>query len=55
MSLDARAFSTIFGVYCLANGALACIAVITLVGLWLRRNGLLENTITIEHYHDLGK
>ena len=28
MSLDARAFSTIFGVYCLANGALACIAAI---------------------------
>jgi hypothetical protein len=55
MSLDARAFSTIFGVYCLANGALACIAVITLIGLWLCRNGLLENTITIEHYHDLGK
>ena len=22
---------------------------------WLRRQGLLENTITIEHYHDLGK
>ncbi len=55
MSLDARAFSTIFGLYCLANGALACISVITLVALWLRRNGILENTITMEHYHDLGK
>ena len=28
---------------------------ITLVALWLRRNGILANTINIEHYHDLGK
>jgi hypothetical protein len=55
MSLDAKAFSTIFGAYCLANGALACIGVVTLVGLYLRNNGVLENTINIEHYHDLGK
>jgi hypothetical protein len=55
MSLDARSFSTIFGAYCMANGALACIGVITLVGLYLRRNGVLENTINIDHYHDLGK
>jgi hypothetical protein len=55
MSLDAKAFSTIFGAYCLANGALGCIGVITLVGLYLRRNQVLENTINIEHYHDLGK
>lgn len=55
MSLDAKAFSTIFGAYCLANGGLACIGVITLVGLYLRRNQVLENTINIEHYHDLGK
>lgn len=55
MSLDARSFSTIFGAYCMANGALACIGFIILVGLYLRRNGVLENTINIEHYHDLGK
>jgi hypothetical protein len=55
MSLDARSFSTIFGAYCMANGALACIGVITLVGLYLRRNGVLENTINAEHYHDMGK
>jgi hypothetical protein len=55
MSLDAKAFSTIFGAYCLANGALGCIGVITLIGLYLRRNRVLENTIHIEHYHDLGK
>jgi hypothetical protein len=55
MSLDARSFSTIFGAYCMANGALACIGVITLIGLFLRRNGVLENTINVEHYHDMGK
>lgn len=55
MSLDAKAFSTIFGAYCLANGALGCVGVITLIGLYLRRNRVLENTINIEHYHDLGK
>jgi hypothetical protein len=55
MSLDAKAFSTIFGAYCLANGALGCIGVITLISLYLRRNRVLENTINIEHYHDLGK
>ncbi len=55
MSLDARAFSTIFGAYAMADGGLACIGVITLVGLYLRNNGVLEHTITREHYHDLGK
>lgn len=55
MSLDAKAFSTIFGAYCLANGALGCMAFITLVALYLRRNGVLENTINVEHYHDMGK
>jgi hypothetical protein len=55
MSLDARAFSTMFGAYCLANGALGSVAVFTLVALYLRHNGVLENTINIEHYHDFGK
>jgi hypothetical protein len=55
MSLDARSFSTIFGVYCIANGGLGAMAVFVLMALWLRRNGVLENTINIEHYHDLGK
>ena len=55
MSLDAHAFSTMFGAYCLANGALGSIAVFTPLGFYLRHNRVLENTINIEHYHDLGE
>jgi hypothetical protein len=55
MSLDARSFSTIFGAYCMANGGLACMGVIALIALYLRGNGVLTHTISIEHFHDLGK
>ena len=30
-------------------------ATLTLVCLWLGRNGYLKDLITVEHYHDLGK
>ena len=55
MSLQPHWYSTMFGVYCLAGGALAFMASVTLISLSLRRRGFLTNTITIEHYHDLGK
>jgi hypothetical protein len=55
MSLDPRWYSTIFGIYMLAGGGLAFIAVITLISLALRRAGVLKSAITVEHYHDLGK
>jgi hypothetical protein len=55
MSLQPHWYSTMFGVYCLAGGALGFMAVVTLVSLSLRDNGFLTNTITLEHYHDLGK
>ncbi len=55
MSLDPHWYSTIFGVYFFAGGLLSFIALITLIILMLQRKGILVGTITIEHYHDLGK
>jgi len=55
MSLEAHWYSTIFGVYVFSGGLLAALAVLTLVALTLRENGILADTITEEHYHDLGK
>lgn len=55
MSLSPKWYSTIFGIYCLAGGGLAMMAVLTLIGLGFRRVNVLKNTITEEHYHDLGK
>jgi hypothetical protein len=55
MSLNPHWFSTIFGVYFFAGGLLSVIAFMTLVALALRRKGILAETITVEHYHDLGK
>lgn len=55
MSLEPGWYSTIFGLYYVSDGALAFMAVLTLICLGFRRSGILERTITIEHYHDLGK
>ncbi len=55
MSLEPRWYSTIFGLVMLAGGGLSFFSVVTLVCLAFRRAGILKNSITIEHYHDLGK
>ncbi len=56
MSLDPHWFSTIFGVYFFAGGILSAVATITLLALLLQNlGGQLQNTITREHYQDLGK
>jgi hypothetical protein len=55
MSLDPHWYSTIFGLYCLAGGCVAMWALVTLIALGFRSSGVLKNSITIEHYHDLGK
>ena len=56
MSTDPHWFSTIFGIYFFSGGALGAVATITLVSLLLQRSGgLLQDVITPEHYHDLGK
>lgn len=55
MSLSPHWFSTVFGIYTLAGGAVGFMATLILISLWLRNNGVLKHSITTEHYHDLGK
>ncbi len=55
MSLQPHWYSTIFGIYVYAGGGLGCMAAVTLICLAFRKYGRLEKSITIEHYHDLGK
>ncbi|MBT6121326.1 hypothetical protein HOH45_07680 [bacterium] len=55
MSLTPHWFSTMIGVYIFAGGILAAVCTISLVALMLRQFGYLKETITVEHYHDLGK
>lgn len=55
MSLQPHWYSTIFGVYCLTGGAWAFFAILTFILLRFRANGILANSVTVEHYHDLGK
>jgi len=55
MSLDPHWFSTIFGVYFFAGSFMAIMAFTALVAMMLQRAGMLEETVTTEHYQDLGK
>lgn len=55
MSIEPKWYSTIFGLYILSGGALSFMSVVTLVALGFRRSGILTKSITMEHYHDLGK
>jgi hypothetical protein len=55
MSLDPHWYSTMFGVYYIANSFLASYATLILTIFVLQKVGYLRKTITIEHYHDLGK
>jgi hypothetical protein len=55
MSLQPAWYSTIFGLYYLAGGALSFMAVVTLICMGFRKAGVLKDAISPEHYHDLGK
>lgn len=55
MSLDAHWFSTIFGVYWFSGSFLSLLCFIVLLGLYQRKDSILKEEVTIEHYHDLGK
>jgi hypothetical protein len=55
MSVEPAWFSTMFGLIALSGGALSFFSIVTLVCLGFRRAGILKNSITPEHYHDLGK
>jgi hypothetical protein len=55
MSLEPHWYSTIFGAYYFAGAFLSSLALLVVLALYLRSRDVLKNTITVEHYHDLGK
>ena len=55
MSADELVFSTIFGVYYFASCVLAFNSTLALVLMWLQSKGRLAKSVTVEHYHDVGK
>jgi len=55
LSLDAHWYSTIFGVYFFAGCVVAIVSLLILLAFGAQQAGLLRSSITVEHYHDLGK
>jgi hypothetical protein len=55
MSLEAGWYSTIFGVYAFAGLFSSGLAAIIAGVLWVERRGALQNVLTENHLHDLGK
>ena len=55
MSLDPHWFSTIWGVYYFAGSFMSFMAMMALLLMWLRGKGLMTDTVTTEHFHDVGK
>ncbi len=55
MSLEPYWYSTVFGIYVFAGGAVAFVAAIIILALGLRALGYLREWIHVEHYHDWGK
>lgn len=55
MSLDPHWYSTIYGVYFFSGSLLSLLAFTIIIGVALRNFGILDDVITIEHYHDLAK
>ncbi len=55
MSLDPGWTSTIFGVYYFAGCAVGVYALLALSAFLLQRGGMLRRSVTVEHYHDVGK
>ncbi|MFN0057450.1 MAG: quinol:cytochrome C oxidoreductase [Planctomycetota bacterium] len=55
MSLDAHWFSTIFGVYYLAGSFMSFMGLLAITLYLLQKSGYLKESVTREHYHDVGK
>jgi hypothetical protein len=55
MSLDPHWFSTMYGVYFFASGAQAMWAALALTLLILQGRGYLRESVSREHFHDIGK
>jgi len=55
MTLEPQWFSTMFGVYYFASCVLAVNSSLTLTLMWLQSKGRLASSVTVHHFHDLGK
>ncbi|MBC8401557.1 MAG: hypothetical protein H8E14_08725 [Candidatus Marinimicrobia bacterium] len=55
MSIDAHWFSTMFGVYIFSGSYLVVIAFLIILLQYFRRQRILINVVTGEHFHDLGR
>lgn len=55
MGLDFHWYSTMWGVYIFAGTALSSMCVLILIITALRNAGYLQNVVTLEHYHIMGK
>jgi hypothetical protein len=55
MSLEPEWFSTMFGVYFFSGSVVSFFALLPVITFFLQRMGWLSRTVTLEHYHDMGK
>jgi hypothetical protein len=55
MSLDPRWYSTMWGVYYIAGCLVSGFAAVIIAVFLLQQFGYLRTSVSIEHYHDLGK
>jgi hypothetical protein len=55
LGIDYRWFSTMWGVYIFAGAAGSSMSLLVLVVTALRKAGYLTETVTVEHYHIMGK
>jgi len=55
MSLDPHWFSTIYGVYFFAGCTVGAFAALAVIAVLLQKAGYLQDSITVDHYHDIGK
>ncbi|HTA89573.1 MAG TPA: hypothetical protein VK745_08355 [Polyangiaceae bacterium] len=55
MTLEPQWFSTMFGVYYFASCVLAINSSLALSLMWLQSKGRLSSSVTVHHFHDLGK
>ena len=55
LGIDYKWFSTMFGVYIFAGAMGSSMSLLVLIITALRRAGYLKETVTMEHYHIMGK
>jgi hypothetical protein len=55
MTLTPHWYSTIFGVYYFAGAVVGFLAAVILLLVGLQKAGRLTSSVTVEHYHELGK